>query len=234
MRKIFFAILAIGVFFFGYVTYQSVVALKSARGENLPSVYSLDSQDSIVISSKYRKSLKVNEVVLSKVRNAMSWVELDEKYRVMLYRLRMSDSSSLSDIFYLDQKNTSTTIRVVYRINDYELFEFKYKSGGKEQSANIFATVFGDSLKTEFVNKNVCIINLRADSWSLRYGKESPIDFWADTHVSISERSLLPTELLFIKKGTSCLFAYITPLSKKIDLPHKKCLELIDTAASLR
>ena len=63
---------------------QALNQNQMALEENLPSLFSLSSEDSNLISKKYMHKIVVNEVLRSKVRNPVSIISFDKKYNLII------------------------------------------------------------------------------------------------------------------------------------------------------
>src|SRR5207248_4322112 len=73
--------------------------------ENLPSTYSLTSDDSSVICKNYWDKLEVNEVVRNKVRGPVSFILFDKAYDLVIYKLDLLHDAVLKDLIHLETKS---------------------------------------------------------------------------------------------------------------------------------
>src|SRR5438046_81573 len=79
--------------------------MKQARAEELPSTYLLPLEYSNVIAERYRSMLDVKKVLNSKVRGPISLITFDQKYSLILYKIKLSKSDTLKKLFHSEVKS---------------------------------------------------------------------------------------------------------------------------------
>jgi hypothetical protein len=84
--------LCIKVYHAGIVVGQ---AFNKSFNEDLPTTYSLSSEDSSLIEPRYLSKLKVIGIYNSKTRNPIALCNFDSNYELIIYKIQLTSSTPL-------------------------------------------------------------------------------------------------------------------------------------------
>ena len=228
--RITLALFALGfIFFLSYKIKFAFSGNKKALTEHLPSEYSLKKEDSNLISEKYRSSLKVNEVYRSKVRNPISLVYFGQEYNLIIYKIDLIKDISLKFIFNTEIKSVDQSTGYTYSIIGQNIyFNFKYKAGLIQPVSKIFLTLSGDSLQTVCENDSILSYHLLCNNFSIRYAEKGPIDiFVGGKDRSLWTTTLIPMDLLLLKRNSAIYLLVMTPNNPKSNISHDLLYDVI-------
>jgi hypothetical protein len=175
---------------------RAVAAHKSnakAFDENLPSVYTISTQDSNLIAHQYRKELKVIEVRRSKVRGNVTVLSIGDEYTVILQKLKFVQGSSLTKAIHIVEASTDRSTMVSYSIINLGDFSYQYRAGSVEPVSDLFLTLSGTAMKNLQENDSLVSYSLQA----------------TDTYITVKggfTRKAIPMNIMLLKKEDAVYF----------------------------
>ena len=110
--------------------YQAFLDNEKALEENLPSKYLLSPEISSLLAEKYRADLKVIEVSQSKVREPISIISFNNKYRLVAYKIKLEKDISLNTLLQSEIKDAEISNGFSYGTMGTDIiYRFRYKAG---------------------------------------------------------------------------------------------------------
>jgi hypothetical protein len=130
-----------------------------------------------LFSEKVRKNLTIRDNFISKSKSPYCSYTWNNKYKIVIYKTKISSNSSLDKIVSLEKKNAFLTPNVSYK--GYEEtggIKFSYSSEYDSLINNIFIT-YADSL-TKKINLGDTVVNYNfvSNNISFRYEQKGPKD----------------------------------------------------------
>ena len=197
------------------IIYQSFLNNKKALDEDLPSTYLLNPETSFLIAEKYRVDLKVIEINQSKVREPISIMSFNNKYRLVAYKIKLEKDISLSALLHSEIKDADISNGFSYgTIGANIIYRFRYKSGFVKPANQVYLTFYGDSLRETAINDTIIAYNLIAGNFSIRYSKEEAVDILViGEERPFGVTTKVPMDILFLKRKDNLHLLLLTPES---------------------
>lgn len=127
--KYFFSLLLLAfVVFLGFKVIRGFSSLNEAFANNLPTTQVLSKEDSLLIISKYRNKIVVNEVRNSKLRHPVSLLTYENEYSLIVHQLDMAKASSFRGFLTKENKSVDRSVGEPYNIIDNNAFQFQYRA----------------------------------------------------------------------------------------------------------
>src|SRR6478672_10731740 len=116
-RKLFrIVVVCIGVILIGYKIVGGFLQNARAFDEDLPSGFTLNPDILSLISKKYKDKIKVDVVLRSKVRNPISFITIDNDYRMIIYKIDVSSNKSIDSIINFKNLSTERSTGITYSV----------------------------------------------------------------------------------------------------------------------
>ncbi len=212
-RAIIIACLLIFLIFLIPKIYQGFFDNEKALDEDLPSTYSLRPDISSLLAEKYRVNLKVIEVNQSKVREPISIIAFNNKYRLVAYKIKLEKDISLNTLLQSEIKDADISNGFSYgTIGTDIIYRFRYKAGLVKPANQVYLTFYGDSLRKTAANDTVVAYHLIAGTFSIRYSKEDAVDILVTGEEKpFGITTKVPIDILFLKRKDDLYLLLLTP-----------------------
>ena len=106
----------IGCFFLVRKITMMFSSLDLSMKEMLPVSHNLIKEDSETVLPAYRSGLKADRTYHSTVLGPVAVMTFDNNYYIVSYKIDLSKSGSIQNIFNIEQKNVERTDDVIYAI----------------------------------------------------------------------------------------------------------------------
>ncbi len=189
--------------------------------EHLPTTHQFSLEDSDFISKKHLGQLSKIEVHNSKVREPISVAVIDNKYKLLIYKIDLIKDTTFKDIFHTEIKNEEISTGYTYLVvaMDY-FFKFNYQAGQTKAASNIYFTLTGDSIQTIAKNDSELSYHLLCKNFSIRYAENSPVDICVTgKEGAFGISSTAPMDIFFLKHHQAVYLLVMTSDNPKIPLP---------------
>ena len=190
---------------------------------------SLSSEDSLLISLKYRSKIKVDEIINTNVKEPISSIYFDSIYHLAIYKIKsIPGSVSLRNSIHLYLENASLSYDHLYRQLNNLPFIFYYNEDLINPSVNVILTLNGSLLKPAVRNDSIVSMNLSCNNFSMRYSdtieshfNDAVIDILFQAHkkyLGLVTESI-PLDILFLKRNKYVYFLSLTADNLNTYLP---------------
>lgn len=188
--------------------------------QDLPSTYVITAEDSNLIAKKYLKDLKADIIVRSKVRGPVSLIYFDKEYHLIIYKLDLIKEASLEDLLHTVIESVDRTTGETYSVINYnDFFKFQLNTVPSKPVSQIYLTLAGDSLQNVVKNDSMVCYHLLCENLSIRYAKNDPINiFLVGEEKTLGATTIVPMDLLFLKRDDSVFLLIMTPNSPKLTI----------------
>jgi len=231
--KLFVIILYIGIII------RIIYAIKQnndAINEYLPVSYSITSQDSDLISKKYRDKLEIVEVSNSKVRSSISILKFNKNYHILTYKINLEKDASLDSLFIITKKSVDISTGNSYLTFAKDIiYKFRFIAGTPKPANEVYLTLAGDSLQQIIKNDSINSFYLLCDNLSIRYEMNSPIDLLINSNEKLFGRTeIIPLDVLFIKRNGYLYFLLMTPISNNAKISPDLLYKIVTGSGTLQ
>ncbi len=151
----------------------------------------------------FKKSNKLSFVktFTSKTRNPISQFEYDEKFRINIYRINISNNLYLNKLINESHVNQHVTYNLTYYLLDrFNQFDIRYKSGRQEKVSGIYLNLFAGKTLTLLKNDSLAYYNSIIKNFSIKYQSNGPQDFFIGSSNESANFDEIPTEIMLQKK----------------------------------
>jgi hypothetical protein len=187
---------------------------------DLPSTYTITSEDSNLIAKKYIKDLKANIIVRNKVRGPVSLIYFDKEYHLIIYKLALIKGGGLEDLLHTVNESVDRTSGETYTVINYnDFFKFQLNIAPSKSVSQIYLTLAGDSLQNVVKNDSIVSYHLLCENLSIKYAKNDPIGiFLVGQDKMLGATTIVPMDLLFLKRDDAVFLLIMTPNSSKLTI----------------
>ncbi len=186
--------------------------------DNLPPLKHAVSGDTGIFDKKYRSKLKTDVIYQRKDRTAISALTFDSAYNLIVYKIDSSQIISLTKQFYFSQEKMSLTNGETYPVIPIHRFQLLYIYEPPKIRREIYFTVSGNSLREGIRNDSVFYCNMFCDNFSIRFGKNDPIDLLLrdkDDDIISPTKLRIRASMTFLKKKHDLYFVMMTPIKEE-------------------
>jgi hypothetical protein len=171
---------------------------------------------------------KLNDYIthLSKVRNPVSFLTYDQQYLIAEYKIDLSGDTPLRENVTETVGRVKETPGIVYSEYDMKDFTMNYKSGAIVPVSKVYIT-FTQPGKAIIRNDSVIYYYLEKGDFSLRYGKDSAVDFDLESKDSFLGAESSPKALLLIRRDRAVFFVQVTAKDKTVMVPKDLVYRLV-------
>lgn len=218
-------ILIVVIFAGALLLFFAIKVIKSFRDiglafeNDLPATYTFLPEDTTIISKAYQDRFKVKEVFNFRKREPISMLELDSRYYLIITKIKLSEPATAKEVIHVSNEGVDRTSGETYSIlglNDF--FEYQYLPFPLEPASNLYLTLAGDSLTSEW-NDSIARFHLLAENLSVRYGKDAPIDIiLAPANLSFGAKVKQSVDVLLLFRGRRAYFLLMTPIMPGISI----------------
>jgi hypothetical protein len=204
-----------------YIVINSFNRLSKSSIEDLPSSYTISSEDSSLIARQYWPELHADEIYNSKVRTPVSFLSFGNNYEIIIYRIDLEKDKTLDDLILFENKSVATTDRYTYTtIKHNNFFNLSYLTGPVKPVDKIFLTLSGDSIRTITKNDSLISYHLLCRNFSIRYAGDAPKDiFFVGVEGLLAITKVVPLNISFLKRGKAVYLLLMAPHSSKKSVP---------------
>jgi hypothetical protein len=201
-------------------------SLNYSLDEINPTTYQMLKEDSILFNANSIKRVKTVQIRNSKVRNSVSWLIVDNKYPLFIYKIDDKEKLSFKDSILIRDASTDRTTGVVYNIiDDKSLFyKFQYKAGTVKSPSAIYLSIKGDSIQQTCKNDSMICFNALCNNMSVSYKSQSEADIFIEGKQKGFSTLSIPMVVLFLQHGNSTYLLVLTSLTSNSAIP-KNILE---------
>jgi hypothetical protein len=203
-------------------TRTMVQGMNAVSEQKLPSTQVMTREDSTLISPKYIGRIKCLENVNSKVMHPVSFFYVDDAYHLVIFRINMETDRPLKEILSSDLKESEQSDGEAYSVVDFNLLSrFEWHPVLTTRIRNIFLSLYGDSLSNGIFNDSIASYHLLCKNLSIKYEKNGVVQ------VLITGGEIMPSELLFLKRGKIVYFMFMTTGKPDSFIPREILYDLI-------
>jgi len=221
-------VIVAAVSFFFFKVSKAVQQTMRAFEEELPPTYALTHDDSMFLNDRSLKKITVSEVRNSKVRPSISVLLYDSSYWLYRCKVALKTDLPLNKIFHEEHKGAETTTGQTYGIiNDADYYSFRYAAGPLNAVSQIYFTISADSLETIKSNDSLVAFHCLLYNLSLKYEEDHPVDIYvAGENSGIITRTIIPADILFVKKDSALYFSLMSPTNNKYPVSANLLLDI--------
>jgi hypothetical protein len=209
-------IFLLGISFFIYIIVKVIIVtpeMNKSFEEFLPQSYELSPLDSSLFRPAVKNRLKVEVVYNNKMRKPISFLSLDNRYELVMFRIDCLNKNDSVNVYLKKIQNLDRSVDVTYNVIPTNLFSFQHKTG---PLAPVTHVIFSFD-EGEIVKKTISdsVVNLQGvfKNAAIKYSDKEPQDIF------IQSKTKTSWEVLFLRKGSFIYFLAISPYDLTDKMP---------------
>jgi hypothetical protein len=185
--------------------------------ENLPIGYEITQEDSSLFVRKYWDKIVVQEVYRSKVRNPISVLVFDNKYYLILYKIKINSNAPVTELVNYKVRDADRSVGISYAIVDRGGFRLQYKGGAPPPASEIMLSLEGSDINNYLKNDGMTAFSMQLKGAAIRYSVAGPEDLLFGKGWRATEN--VSCNFVFKKREDAVFLIVSLPLNPDLTVP---------------